>query len=140
MKILPINNNYNQNFRSTLMPTRTLEKAFDFAEEKANKKFLVAVKSLLNDKQKRTIELTSGYFVSRDGVRYIKTKMMCNDEKKEYIAFPKTISVDEAAAKDAQLLLIELANVYGNTEYDGVHYTEIKTALKELKNKIFTKK
>ena len=38
MKILPINNNYNQNFRSTLMPTRTLEKAFDFAEEKANKK------------------------------------------------------------------------------------------------------
>lgn len=147
MRIMPVlsssyaQKNQQTNFKSKFVANDVLEKTFNHAEKQACRNFLAATKHLLNDGIHRTLELTSGIYVSKDGVLYTKTALNDGEKQKEFAGFPHIYdtTVDETMANDGRLLLIDYAKNYSYPDYRAMSKEEIQQGIRDIKKQIFNK-
>ena len=149
MKVLPITNNYchakkeqNPSFKTNIVKNDTFKKTFDHAEKMQCRYFVPAIKNLLKDNIHRTLELTSGVFLSKDGVQYTKTKLTCDGKENEYVGFPHIYGTtnDEMIANDGRLLVIDFAKGYQYKDFNGhlsMNKDETLKEYKELRKQLF---
>ena len=150
MRVLPVasNNCYAKkeqkpNFKSKFVKNDVLQKTVAQAEKKRCRFFLGAVKNLLNDGIPRTLELTGGEYLSKDGISYTKTQLNCNGKKEaEYAGFPNIYGTtsNEMIANDGRLLIIDYAKGYATrniNEYIPLTQDEAKEEYKKIKEQLF---
>lgn len=147
MQISAVNNssvvsqNRKLNFKSSFVPNKTLELAFEKAQKDNCKYFLSAMRTLLNDGFERTIEVVGGRIKSNYNSSLTETELRCGEYSKKFIGFPPSYRLTPEAmiGTDAKVLIMDYANTVNktiDTKYKYMTDARVKEELSQLRKEI----